>query len=203
MFQNNALGLTLGLSWAGAILMLAAMVLYMSWHVIRPGEVGAVRKRFGKRPPEGAGLIAVDGVRGYHPRPLVHGRHFRLWPLYAVTRHPPVHVPRGERGIVIAQVGETPGAVAAPYRKAFGSFEDVEAFLQAGGCRGLQSMTIPGGSVLSIHPVAFLVITTGGRLYGVVAGREYFDYLGGKQIFGSGFLTKPRMRRKQIPDLAA
>ena len=46
------------------------------------------------------------------------GIQFKLWPLYAVTRHPMVQIPAGQIGVVIAQVGAPlpVGAKSAVYK---------------------------------------------------------------------------------------
>jgi hypothetical protein len=72
-----------------------------------------------------------------------------------------VQIPAGQIGIVIAQVGgPLPiGAKSAVYKPGFGDFRDVDAFVAAGGQKGVQRPVLPPGTVAPIHPVGFLVIT--------------------------------------------
>src|SRR5258706_8569839 len=108
------------------------------------------------------------------------GLRFKLWPIYVVTRHPMVQIPAGQIGVVIAQVGgDVPiGAKSAVYRPAFGNFEDLAAFVDNGGQKGVQRTVLPPGAVAPIHPVGFLVISRD-RVYGVPID-EKFARLGGK-----------------------
>jgi uncharacterized membrane protein YqiK len=78
-----------------------------------------------------------------------------------VTRFPWVQVPAGEIGVVIAQVGAALpiGAKSARYDPAFGNFSALEAFLANGGEKGVQRLVLAPGTLVPVHPVAFVVIT--------------------------------------------
>jgi uncharacterized membrane protein YqiK len=154
-----------------AVVLAIGFVLFQSLEHIGPTELGLVTKRFGRRLSSG-NVIATSGEAGYQEGLLMPGWRFKLWPLFGIAKHPWVQVPAGEVGLVIAQVGEPlpVGAKSSVYRAEFGDFRSVEAFLQAGGQKGVQRPVLPPGSLVPIHPVAFLVITSA-QVFGVpVAG---------------------------------
>jgi uncharacterized membrane protein YqiK len=51
------------------------------------------------------------------------------------------------------------GAKSARHQPGLGNFSDLNAFLAGGGEKGVQRPVLPPGSLVPIHPVAFLVIT--------------------------------------------
>jgi regulator of protease activity HflC (stomatin/prohibitin superfamily) len=154
-----------------AILYVVVVVL-PSIRVIGPTEVGLVMRRYGKKLP-GDDPIAFHGEAGYQADLLMPGLRFRLWITYHVEKFPWVQVPAGEIGVVIAQVGDAvpQGAKSAVYRKEFGNFTDLRAFVDGGGQKGVQRRVLAPGSLLPLHPVAFLAITKE-RVYGRPASPE-------------------------------
>src|SRR5437870_4840496 len=82
-------------------------------------------------------------------------------PVYAVQKFPWVQVPGGEIGVVIAQVGAPLpiGAKSGVYRNEFGNFSNLAQFIELGGQKGVQRPVLPPGTLMPIHPVAFLVLT--------------------------------------------
>jgi regulator of protease activity HflC (stomatin/prohibitin superfamily) len=148
----------LGSPWFWTFLM--AVLILPSIRKIGPTEVGLVMRRFGRRLP-GDDPIAFNGEAGYQARLLMPGFRFKLWILYRVDNFPWVQVPANEIGAVIAQVGRSlpPGAKSARFQDNFGNFTDVVTFVTQGGEKGVQRPVLPPGSLLPIHPVAFLVIT--------------------------------------------
>src|SRR6266540_1451214 len=146
-----------------AIALLAALLVALrSIHRIGPTQVGLVTKRFGVRKLSEDNPIAFRGEAGYQANLLMPGARFKLWPIYAVTKFPWVQVPAGEIGVVISQLGRPLpiGAKSARYRPEFGNFTDLRAFLANGGEKGVQRPVLTPGSLVPIHPVAFLVITS-------------------------------------------
>ncbi len=148
-----------------SILLIAAAVvvvatLLSSIYSVGPTEVGLVRKRFGARLP-GDNPLAFRGEAGYQAEMLMPGLRFKLWLVYAVTKHPWVQVPAGQIGVVIAQVGQPLpiGAKSAVYKPEFGNFTDLQVFIEKGGQKGVQRPVLSPGSLAPIHPAAFLVIT--------------------------------------------
>src|SRR5207248_6085512 len=151
--------------------MLALAALYVAGRsviVIGPAQVGLVTKRVSRRHNTTDTPIAIAGEAGYQAELLMPGVRFKLWPNYTVTRYPWVQVPAGEIGVVISQIGERlpTGAKSAVYRPEFGNFTDLHAFLNGGGQKGVQRPVLPPGSLIPVHPVAFLVLTAS-KVYGV------------------------------------
>lgn len=143
-------------------------VILRSIRNIGPTEVGLVRKRFAARKLGSGNAIAFNGEAGYQAKLLMPGVQFKLWPLYDVTRHPMVQIPAGQIGVVIAQVGQSlpVGAKSGAYKPAFGNFQDLNAFVNGGGQKGVQRPVLSPGAVVPIHPVGFLVVTKD-AVYGV------------------------------------
>src|SRR5467141_2384466 len=145
-------------------IVLLAMALYVfarSVIVIGPAEVGLVVRRVSSRHNTTDTPIAFSGEAGYQSDLLMPGVRFKLWPTFTVSKYPWVQVPAGEIGVVISQLGErlATGAKSAVYRPEFGNFTDLRAFLSNGGQKGVQRPVLPPGTLIPIHPVAFLVIT--------------------------------------------
>jgi regulator of protease activity HflC (stomatin/prohibitin superfamily) len=147
---------------AATAVALTLVVLLQSVHRIGPAQVGLVNKRLGLKNLADDNPIAFLGEAGYQARLLMPGLRFKLWPVYSVGRYPWVQVPAGEIAVVIAQVGEPLpiGAKSAAYRPEFGNFSDLAAFLTYAGQKGVQRPVLPPGTLLPIHPVAFVVVTS-------------------------------------------
>jgi regulator of protease activity HflC (stomatin/prohibitin superfamily) len=157
------------------IVVVALVVIFVlkSFHAIGSTQVGLVAKRFAFRKLSEDNPIAFRGEAGYQAALLMPGLRFKLWPLYGVKKFPWVQVPAGEIGVVIAQVGAPLpiGAKSAMYRPEFGNFSALEQFVEQGGQKGVQRPVLPPGTLVPIHPVAFLVITTQG-VYGLPVSPE-------------------------------
>ena len=150
-----------------AVVLVLVVVLLKSLHVIAATEVGLVTKRFGRRLSSDQ-PIAFRGEAGYQAKLLMPGLRFKLWPVFSVSKHPWVQIPAGEIGVVIAQIGAPLpiGAKTAEYRPEFANFTDLTVFLAEGGQKGIQRPVLPPGTLLPLHPIAFLVLTAG-RVYGL------------------------------------
>jgi uncharacterized membrane protein YqiK len=137
-----------------------------SFRVIGPAEVGLVVKRFGRRLDNDQPL-AFSGEAGYQAKLIMPGLRFKLWPVFQVVKHPWVQVPAGEIGVIVAQLGAALpiGAKSGIYKPEFGNFTALQSFLDNGGQKGVQRPVLPPGTLIPIHPVAFLVITAT-RVYG-------------------------------------
>ncbi len=137
------------------------LVLLRSIHAIGPTEVGLVTKALGLRKLDNDNPIAFRGEAGFQADLLMPGLRFKLWPIFSVRKHPWVQVPAGEIGVVIAQVGAPLpiGAKSGRYRPEFANFSNVKTFIDGGGEKGVQRPVLPPGTLLPIHPVAFLIIT--------------------------------------------
>jgi len=151
---------TLVAALVAAVLVLA--VVLKSVHRIGPAQVGLVIKNLGFKKLHDDNPIAFSGEAGYQAELLMPGLRFRLWPVFSVSRFPWVQVPAGETGVVIAQVGQPLpiGNKSAVYKPAFGNFSDVGAFIANGGEKGVQRPVLPPGTLVPIHPVGFVVVTS-------------------------------------------
>jgi len=147
--------------WASAAVVLVLFYLLMSTRRIGPTEVGLVTKRFGWRRLSEDNPVAFEREAGYQADLLMPGLRFKAWLIYSVDKFSWVQVPAGEIGVVIAQVGEPLpiGAKSAVYRKEFANFTDLRGFVKSSGQKGVQRPVLPPGTLVPIHPVAFLVVT--------------------------------------------
>lgn len=156
-----------------AALVVVVALVFKSFHSVGPSEVGLVTKRLGFRSLKDGNPVAFRGEAGYQAQLLMPGLRFKLWPIFSVRKHPWVQVPAGEIGVVFAQVGEaiSIGAKSAIYKPVFGNFADLNGFLDNGGQKGVQRPVLPPGTLVPIHPAAFLVITAS-RVYGSPVSSE-------------------------------
>jgi uncharacterized membrane protein YqiK len=172
----------------GGLLVAIVFLVLPSIRVIGPSQVGLVTKRFGFSKLSHDSPLAFHGEAGYQANLLMPGWHFLLWFVYSVDTHPWVQVPAGEIGVVIAQIGAPLpiGAKSARYKPEFGNFSDLQRFVAGGGMKGVQRPVLPPGTLLPIHPVAFIVITRQ-RVYGVPLSSSQWKLDGGRlmpQSFG-------------------
>jgi regulator of protease activity HflC (stomatin/prohibitin superfamily) len=151
-----------------AVLIFAAISLYESLHRIGPNQVGLVTKRFAWKKLSEDNPVAFHGEAGYQADMLMPGLRWKPFLMYRVDKYPWVQIPAGQIGVVIAQVGKPlpTGAKSAIYRPELGQFTDLHCFVANGGQKGVQRPVLSPGSILQIHPVAFLVITRD-RVYGL------------------------------------
>lgn len=105
------------------------------------------------------GLIALQGEAGFAPDVLRGGFHFFLPFQYVVHRVPLVTIPQGQIGYVFARDGAAlpPTQTLASNEKAF-DFQDVRAFLDAGGQKGPQRKILREGTY-AINLAQFIVLT--------------------------------------------
>ena len=164
-----------------------AVVAFKSVHLIGPAQVGLVNKRFSFRKLPSDNPIAFRGEAGYQATLLTPGLRMALWPVNAVQKFPWVQVPAGEIGVVIAQVGEPLpiGAKSGVYKTQFANFSNLVGFIEGGGQKGVQRPVLPPGTLVPIHPVAFLVLTPG-QVYGVPVSPDI-----AAQTRGSGGMLSP------------
>src|SRR5215470_5082410 len=145
------------------------VVLWLSsYYRIGPTQVGLVTKRFSGRRLAGDNPIALRGEAGYQADLLMPGLRFKFILLYRVAKFPWVQVPAGVIGVVIAQAGAPLpiGAKSAVYKTEFANFSNLRRFVEGGGQKGVQRPVLPPGTLLPIHPVAFLVVTAH-KVYGL------------------------------------
>jgi uncharacterized membrane protein YqiK len=122
-------------------------------------RVGVVEKLFSTRGSVRSGFIALDGEAGYQPEVLRGGWHVFAPFQYRVHKVPLVTIPQGKIGYVFARDGVplSPMQTLASNAQAK-SFEDVRAFLQAGGQRGPQRQVLREGTY-ALNLAQFVVIT--------------------------------------------
>lgn len=187
------------------IIGLIIFVFFPSLRLIGPTEVGLVIKRFSFRRLAEGNPVAFRGEAGYQAPLMMPGIRFKLWILYRVIKYPWVQIPAGQIGVVIAQVGEPlpVGAKTAIYKKEFGNFSSLQNFIRNGGQKGVQRPTLPPGTLIPVHPVAFLIITKD-NVFGLPVSPE-LDYISRKdgltaEAFGikSGQLQVLRIEPKPI-----
>lgn len=87
------------------LLVIVAFVVLRSLVSIGPAEVGLVTKKFSFRKLGDDDIIAFNGEAGFQADLLMPGLRFKLWPIFATSKHPWVQVPAGEIGVIISQVG--------------------------------------------------------------------------------------------------
>ncbi len=150
------------------VLAIVFFVVGRSLTSIGPAEVGLVTKKFSLKKLDDDDIIAFNGEAGFQADMLMPGLRFKLWPIYSVDKHPWIQVPAGEIGVVISQVGAPlrVGAKSAVYNSALGNFSDIRSFIQNGGEKGVQRPVLPPGTLLPLHPTAFIVLTPN-RVFGM------------------------------------
>lgn len=171
-----------GVLYLVPVVLLGGLLLFVvlpSIHRIGPTEVGMVTKRFSAQKLTGDNPIAFNGEAGYQAELLMPGLRWKLNLLYSVQKFPWVQIPAGEIGVVIAQIGKPLpiGAKSAAYKPEFGTFGDLPAFIRLGGQKGVQRPVLPPGTLVPMHPVAFLVLTRS-QVYGIPVSPEIEQKIG-------------------------
>jgi regulator of protease activity HflC (stomatin/prohibitin superfamily) len=178
------------------ILVVAALIAYVllkSIHKIGPAEVGLVNKRISIRKLHDDNPVAFNGEAGYQATLLMPGLRVRIWPIFAVTKFPWVQIPAGEIGVVIAQVGQPVpiGAKSAEFKPQFGNFSDLQGFVDGGGQKGVQRPVLPPGTLVPLHPVAFMVIGSR-QVFGLPVAPELVRLNSGAGLTPESFGLDPR-----------
>ncbi|MFN8027741.1 MAG: hypothetical protein U0W40_15690 [Acidimicrobiia bacterium] len=181
------------------LLVVVALIAFVAWnsfHSIGAAEVGLVAKRFAFRKLTEDNPIAFRGEAGYQAALLMPGLRFKLWPMFRVQKFPWVQVPAGEIGVVIAQVGAPLpiGAKSAVYRPELANFSNLANFVEHGGQKGVQRPVLPPGTLVPIHPVAFLVLTTN-KVYGIPVSPELAGQTRGGALTPASFGLSPEQLR--------
>jgi uncharacterized membrane protein YqiK len=134
-------------------------------------RIGLVEKRFSGRGSVKSGLIAMQGEAGYQPNVLRGGLHYLMPMQYVVHSMPLVTIAQGKIGYIFARDGKQlePAQVLASNVTA-NDFQDVKAFMEAGGQRGPQRRILREGTY-AINLVQFIIITDE-RVYGLALSRE-------------------------------
>lgn len=158
---------------AGVLGFILFWVFLASFRNIGPTEVGLVMKRFSMKKLPDDNPVAFNGEAGYQAELLMPGLRWKFIVLYKVDKFPWVQVPAGEIGVVVSQIGQALpiGAKSAVYKPEFGNFTRLDKFVKGGGQKGVQRPVLPPGTLIPVHPVAFLVITTK-QVYGIPVDPE-------------------------------
>ena len=145
-------------------------------------RIGMVEKRFGGRGSVKSGLIALHGEAGYQPNLLRGGLHWLMPIQYIVHMMPLVTITQGKIGYIFARDGKPldPTQVLASNVDAK-DFQDVRAFLKAGGQRGPQRLILREGTY-AINLLQFIVITEG-RVYSLSLNRDETAVIQGMATF--------------------
>lgn len=167
--------------WGLAALLCVLAYIALSIRRIGPSEVGLVLKRVSHKKLSQDNAIAFNGEAGYQADLLMPGMRWKSILFYEVRKFPWVQVPAGEIGVVISQVGAPLpiGAKSAVYKKEFGNFSDLRAFVKSGGQKGVQRPVFPPGTLAPIHPVGFLVVTKS-QVYGLPISPDLRARSGGR-----------------------
>lgn len=175
---------------------IVVVVVWKSFHSIGAAQVGLVSKRFALRKLSEDNPIAFRGEAGYQAAMLMPGLRFKLWPIFGVKKFPWVQVPAGEIGVVIAQVGDPLpiGAKSAVYRPELANFSNLQTFVANGGQKGVQRPVLPPGTLVPVHPVAFLVLTPQ-TVYGLPVSPELADQARGGVLTPESFGLSPDQLR--------
>jgi uncharacterized membrane protein YqiK len=144
----------------GAAGTLFSLSLIFTWIRYIPNtRIGIVEKLVSAKGSVKGGLIALDGEAGFQPQVLRGGWHFLTPFQYRIHRMPLVTIPQGKIGYVFARDGaDLPPTQALASNVSANGFQDVAAFLRAGGTKGPQRMILREGTY-AINVVQFVVLT--------------------------------------------
>src|SRR5262245_27648556 len=137
----------------------ALLVLLRTLRYIPNDRVGIVEKLWSPSGSVTHGIIALSGEAGFQPALLRGGWHVLTPFQYRLHQMPLVIIPQGKIGYVFASDGEPlpPTQTLASNVKA-NDFQDVAAFLRAGGQRGPQRKILREGTY-AFNTAQFVVIT--------------------------------------------
>jgi uncharacterized membrane protein YqiK len=146
--------LVLGLILLAILIKLAGVVRY-----IPNSQVGIIEKLWSTRGSVRNGLMALHGEAGYEPDVLRGGFHFFAPCQYRIHHVPLVTITQGQIGYVFARDGSPleSGQTLASNQHA-NAFEDVRAFLAAGGQKGPQRKILREGTY-ALNLAQFVVLT--------------------------------------------
>jgi uncharacterized membrane protein YqiK len=142
-----------------AAFVLLALLWVAGFRIIRNDRVGIVEKWWSPKGSLKDAIIAINGQAGYQPDVLRGGIHFRSPLMYRIHVMPLVTITQGKIGYIFARDG-----VPLPPGQTLGrvitgnSFEDVKAFIEAGGQRGPQRQILREGTY-AFNLAQFIVIT--------------------------------------------
>ena len=147
--------------WAiTAIAVVVLLFLFSGLRLIPNNKIGIVEKRLSGSGSVKNGLMALHGEAGFQPAVLRGGLHFLMPLQYSVHSMPLVTIPQGKIGYVFARDGvPLPPSQTLAMNLEASDFQDVTAFLAAGGQKGPQRKILREGTY-AINLAQFVVITT-------------------------------------------
>ena len=129
------------------------------FRLIPNNKVGIVEKRVSRLGSVKSGLMALRGEAGFQPAVLRGGLHFLTPFQYRVHTMPLVTIPQGKIGYVFARDGaQLPPSQTLATNVTASDFQDVTAFLGAGGQKGPQRKILREGTY-AINLAQFVVLT--------------------------------------------
>jgi uncharacterized membrane protein YqiK len=141
------------------LFVVSALIALAGFRVIPNTRIGVVERRWSARGSVRSGLIALQGEAGFLPDVLRGGVHYRMPIQYRVHVLPLVTIPQGRIGYVFARDGQPLAPTQALASNATAKdFQDVRAFLDAGGQRGPQRAILREGTY-AINLAEFIVVT--------------------------------------------
>lgn len=157
----SALGSGLSvLFWAAVVFVGFVVLLWLiGFRIIRSDRVAVVEKWWSAKGSLKDAIISLHGEAGYQPNVLRGGIHFRTPLMYRVHVMPLVTISQGKMGYVFARDGIPlpPGQTLARVLPG-NAFEDVVAFMEAGGQRGPQRQVLREGTY-AFNLAQFIIIT--------------------------------------------
>ena len=156
----------MGIISSGLVIAIASVVVLLMFIVtsglvryIPNDRLGVLEKMWSARGSIKGGLIALDGEAGFQPEVVRGGFHFFMPFQYRIHRVPLVTIPQGQIGYVFARDGTSlPPTQTLASNETAADFQDVRAFLQAGGQKGPQRKILREGSY-AINLAQFIVLT--------------------------------------------
>ena len=154
---------------AAGIFVLALLFLLLYGAPIRyiPNDrIGILEKKWALRGSIREGFIALGGEAGFQPDVLRGGYHFFVPFQYRVHRVPLVTITQGQIGYLFARDGQPlPPTQTLASNAVANDFQDVRAFLAAGGQKGPQRKILREGTY-ALNLAQFIVLTAD-RTYSV------------------------------------
>ncbi len=159
------------LDWAAShpmSIILGALILFTLAKTLRyipNNRVGILEKLWSGAGSVKSGLIALNGEAGFQPLVLRGGWHVLMPFIYRIHKAPLVTIPQGKIGYIFARDGrDLPATQALAANDKARDFQDVTAFLQAGGQKGPQRMILREGTY-AINLAQFVVLTEDQQYY--------------------------------------
>ena len=144
--------------WVAFALFVSA-VLLLTFRYIPNDRVGIVEKLWSPSGSVRSGLIALNGEAGFQPALLRGGWHVLMPFQYRLHKMPLVTIPQGKVGYVFARDGQLlPPTQTLASNVTADDFQDVAAFLRAGGQRGPQRKILREGTY-ALNTAQFVVVT--------------------------------------------